>query len=133
MEDYSSLYITATGEIIEVGETAGLTAPDGTQSVYAGDSDPEIHYIVGGVLTERPTISGLENFTLEGDGVDSFSVSVPNGTVITDLETTTTYTASGTETVTFTSTTAGAWDYLFEPPFPYVSGTVRITVNDNLV
>lgn len=129
MSDYSSLYVTATGEIIEVAETAELSTPDGSQSVYAGPSDPDTQYILAGALTDRPTITDQTSWPLDMDGTDSVSLSVPSGTVVTDLETGLSQTAASADTLTITSTTVALFEVLIEPPFPYVPVTIRIAVN----
>ena len=128
---YSALYTTATGQIVEVAETADLTAPSGSQSVYSGSADPDLHYIVSGALTDRPTVTTTYEFTIMPDGTDSVSLSVPSGTVITDLENSTSQTAAGADTLVFTSTTIGAFQILIDPPFPYRPALISIFVSNN--
>lgn len=129
MSDYSALYTTATGEIVQVAETADLDAPSGSQSVYAGAADPDRQYILAGVLTDRPTVTTETAYTIAPDGTDSVSLSVPSGTVVTDLETGISQTAASADTLTITSTTVALFSVLIDPPFPYVTTTIRIAAN----
>lgn len=129
MTDYSSLYTTVTGEIVAVAETADLEAPSGSQSVYAGPSDPDLQYILAGVLTDRPTITTETAYTIAPDGTDSVSLSIPSGTIVTDLETGISQTAASADTLTITSTTVALFSVLIDPPFPYVTTTIRIAAN----
>lgn len=124
---YSTLYVTATGQILESGET--VTSAGGGQAIYSGYGNALTQYLPSGVLTTRPVVTEQTEYTIKGNGTDTVTLPLPSGTLVTDQETGTQYTSSGVESLIVTSTIGGVFQFVIDPPFPYRPLVLTVTVN----
>ncbi len=96
----------------------------------AGGYDGEQYYYLTGVATVRPSVTDEVLFTIHSDNTETVVVpssgNLPTGTVVTDYETGTTYTAGASETFQFKSQINGEWKFLLEPPFPYKETEITV-------
>lgn len=111
---------------LEVGDTP--TVPVGGGYI-SGDYDGEEFYHLSGVATPRPSITDDEYFYVHSDNTDTVTIPLPSGTIVTDLETNTVYTAGASESFQFRSQISGQWDFMIEPPFPYKTVTITVSAN----
>lgn len=138
MSNTYSIY-DASGEIIQVYELAPGDVP--TVSDYpagggylAGSYDPELWHVTGVGSTPTATLRASLNveaeYVIQADGVDSVIIPIPAGTVVTDEETGSQYTAAAAENLTIRSTNrSGVFEFTIEPPSPYLSKTIVVTAH----
>jgi len=129
----------STGLIVSVFELEDGTTP--TTGDYptgggyvSGAYDPDLWYIVDPAgtptPTERPTLGNAETYSILADNTDAVTISIPSGTVITDIETGSTQTAVSADTFQFKSNArTGKWFVQIDPPFPYQSATLEISAD----
>jgi hypothetical protein len=136
----ANFYVTATGEIdkqiqYEQGTSASTILLDqaaGHSYILGYNIDMNLHYISGGVKTNRPFLYGStwayvkNNGGADADGILQFAL--PAGTEVfcgeLDIDV-----VSGAENFTFQTDIVGEWTFSFDPPFPYVPLILTVEAN----
>jgi hypothetical protein len=122
-----SIYLTATGEIVRVTsvdddiDPADLADMIPVGGDYAEEmANPNTEYYLSDVKTARPVLTDEKMFNIDADGVDSVTFPVPSGTIITNNGIYGPDTTTAGEDFEFSSAVKGAFEFVLEPPFPYV-------------
>jgi len=104
------------------GETPDIPTGGG---YVEGAINGDIYYVVGGVLTPRPSLLSDFDFLVDADGVDEVSFSIPANTVVNHEGKT--YFSSADELFVFKSSILGEWEFEILPPFPYIQNDIKVT------
>lgn len=134
----ANYYIVATGEVVDAfawdEDTTAVDwatlNPTGGSYIIDDELDPDVHYIVAGVKTDRPLLAD-DQYSINNDGADSVTITLPSGTVIDYDYYLLNQQTSAAEDWIFTSTIVGTFIIKFDPAFPYQDQVVRISVNDD--
>jgi hypothetical protein len=87
--------------------------------------DGETYYVLGGVVTPRPTLVDDTYFSIDADGVDAVTIALPAGTSVSHDGKT--YDASTAQDLVFKTHILGEWLVEIVPPFPYMQVEVTVT------
>lgn len=134
-------YATATGRIRSVMSfEPGTPSTEYDDYVLAGEStyvddtntiETELHYIVGGVKTDRPVLNnGVDTEMLDADGTSQVTFTIPASTIVVlDYDGTTTTAGGSPEPFTLKSVIAGEWNFHIMPPFPARELLLKVIAN----
>lgn len=123
-------YTTATGFIRQVMSFMPTTpSTEYDDYIGVGESmlvdltntiDPDLHYVSGGVKTDRPVLNnGIEEVLLAANGTSTITFTIPATTVaILDYDGTTLTAGGAPESFIFQSVVVGEFMITITPPFP---------------
>lgn len=133
------------GRITSYSPSASMSADDIVAATPSGggyivtDDFPnvETQYVSGGVLTDRPALTTVTDWSIEDDGVESAWFEAPAGTVVlvTLQDQDTLLNGEDDETaspgiVVFNATVFGVYVVRALPPFPYLETEITVTVGN---
>lgn len=132
-------YTTATGFIRQVMSfMPGTVVADYDDYIGAGESmledttntiDPELHYVLAGVKTDRPVLNlGVDEVLLAANGVATITFTIPGlTTVMMDYEGVLYTAGASPEAFTVQSAIVGEFVFDIVPPFPTRELLLRVT------
>lgn len=95
------------------------------QAIIEGNWDCAKFYLLDGAMIARPLITEQTDFEIVPDGLDTVSLPLAEGTKVYDRQEIQTTIAADFE---FSHCVAGVYEFTLQPPFPYQTQQIRITV-----